>query len=537
MKATWPPHFERFFRGLISVGADLQAGAAGGGTEWKALCPAHDDSVHSLSIARGHDGRLVIRCHAPANCAAAEICAAVGCTVRDLYPDEEDKRREREARLARDAALAAGTSSRYVDDAYRDAAGRSEVERPAAAAAIPEKFLNRPRPHSDPNQKAKGKKMSTTGPARVVKAYDYRDENGALLFQVCRTDPKGFRQRRPNPSFDNTAQITADNQPWIWNIRDTRIVLYNLPDMLAAWKDKPARAVFVVEGEKDADLLKAAGLLSTTMPGGVFKWRPEYTAFLKGRHVVVIPDEDPIREEGYSPGIKHATEVCNALLGAAASVRMLRLPGVPPGGDFSDWWALNQTPGENGPSIEETKKKFGGLVVKAPEWAFDPTHRKAGEPDAAANGAAPSIPGTVTPATAPAVPAPVVTTPAPVVPPTSPTAAPVLPVVTTAAAAAKPTPEPVGLAPNANVQALFAHGLAAAEAMGSNGVTINSIAELFGMLRLGLGKMERALDDAVFNGRKGDQNTAAAHAVGVLCGVLVLASANCSAPAFDKPAG
>ena len=33
-------------------------------------------------------------------------------------------------------------------------------------------------------------------PRRIVETYDYTDAAGALLFQVCRYDPKDFRQRR-----------------------------------------------------------------------------------------------------------------------------------------------------------------------------------------------------------------------------------------------------------------------------------------------------------------------------------------------------
>ena len=32
----------------------------------------------------------------------------------------------------------------------------------------------------------------------ITATYDYRDENGNLLFQVVRFTPKGFRQRRPD---------------------------------------------------------------------------------------------------------------------------------------------------------------------------------------------------------------------------------------------------------------------------------------------------------------------------------------------------
>src|SRR6266550_4683952 len=33
--------------------------------------------------------------------------------------------------------------------------------------------------------------------SKLVAAYDYTDETGRLLFQVCRFKPKDFRQRRP----------------------------------------------------------------------------------------------------------------------------------------------------------------------------------------------------------------------------------------------------------------------------------------------------------------------------------------------------
>jgi hypothetical protein len=50
---------------------------------------------------------------------------------------------------------------------------------------------------------------------RIVKTYGYCDENGTLLFQVVRFEPKGFRQRRPD-----------GRGGWIWNLQDTRRVPY-----------------------------------------------------------------------------------------------------------------------------------------------------------------------------------------------------------------------------------------------------------------------------------------------------------------------
>ena len=52
----------------------------------------------------------------------------------------------------------------------------------------------------------------------IVATYDYRDADGALLFQVCRLDPKTFRQGQPNGT---------------WNIKNISRVLYRLPELVA----------------------------------------------------------------------------------------------------------------------------------------------------------------------------------------------------------------------------------------------------------------------------------------------------------------
>jgi putative DNA primase/helicase len=56
--------------------------------KWSARCPAHDDRVASLSIATGEDGRVLFHCHA--GCKHAEICAALGLVVRDLFPPKQN---------------------------------------------------------------------------------------------------------------------------------------------------------------------------------------------------------------------------------------------------------------------------------------------------------------------------------------------------------------------------------------------------------------------------------------------------------------
>ncbi len=161
-------------------------------------------------------------------------------------------------------------------------------------------------------------------PARkVVATYDYRDETGALLYQVVRFEPKGFAQRRP-----------GGNGGWTWSMAGARRVLYRLPEVLAAVK--AGRTLCVVEGEKDVDALAAVGVTATTNPGGAGKWAAECGEALRGAKVMVLPDND-------DPGRKHADQVAAALDGIAAEVRVVALPDLPPKGDVSDWLAAGGT--------------------------------------------------------------------------------------------------------------------------------------------------------------------------------------------------
>jgi hypothetical protein len=53
-----------------------------------AICPSHADSNPSLSIARGDDGRALVKCWA--GCTAAEIVEAMGLTLADLFERPHD---------------------------------------------------------------------------------------------------------------------------------------------------------------------------------------------------------------------------------------------------------------------------------------------------------------------------------------------------------------------------------------------------------------------------------------------------------------
>jgi hypothetical protein len=145
--------------------------------------------------------------------------------------------------------------------------------------------------------------------------YDYTDEEGNLLYQVVRFPGKTFRCRRPD----------ADGG-WIWDLKGVRRVLYRLHQIVA----NPEAVVYVVEGEKDADLLAKNALIATTNLGGAAKWRDEDSQALTGHGVVIIPDNDDV-------GRSHAHHAARSLMGVAKSVKLLELPDLPEKGDVSNW--------------------------------------------------------------------------------------------------------------------------------------------------------------------------------------------------------
>jgi putative DNA primase/helicase len=168
------------------------------------------------------------------------------------------------------------------------------------------------------------------GSPRIVATYDYRDEDGKLLFQVCRKSDKTFPQRRPD-----------GNGGWIWGIEGVRRVLYRLPELIAT---PIGETVYIAEGEKDCiNLTDAFGVATTCNPGGAAKpkpdgtpakpkWRSEYNRYFAGRDVVILPDND-------DAGRAHAEAIAKNLAPVAARVRIVDLPGLPPKGDVSNWLA------------------------------------------------------------------------------------------------------------------------------------------------------------------------------------------------------
>ena len=60
---------------------------------WTACCPAHDDKSPSLKITETADGVVLLKCWS--GCTAAEIVAAIGLELRDLFPVDDGKPRRK----------------------------------------------------------------------------------------------------------------------------------------------------------------------------------------------------------------------------------------------------------------------------------------------------------------------------------------------------------------------------------------------------------------------------------------------------------
>jgi AAA domain len=182
------------------------------------------------------------------------------------------------------------------------------------------------------------------GPVKAV--FDYTDENGALLFQVLRFEPIGqakqFRQR-----------TGPDQQKW--SIKGVRIVPFRLPELI----EDIARdhVVFVVEGEKDVNTLRAHGVPATCAPMGAGKWWPQFNEIFRGADVVICGDND-------QPGRDHVTLVAGNLHGVARRLRVLDLAehwlDIEASEDVSDWFAIGYT-----------VEGLWQIVERLPDWKPD----------------------------------------------------------------------------------------------------------------------------------------------------------------------
>lgn len=178
----------------------------------------------------------------------------------------------------------------------------------------------------------------------IVATYLYYDEYGEELFCSFRYEKAGYRKNyRQGVRTANGVKFCTEGR---------RKVLYNLYSPLS---ERPtvqnSSSVVIVEGENKVEALVSMGICATCNVGGAKKWKEEYSKYLKGKSVVILPDND-------APGREHAESIAKSLMNVAASLKIVELPGLPDKGDVLDW--LNILGGN--------KENLEFIISDAPFW-------------------------------------------------------------------------------------------------------------------------------------------------------------------------
>jgi len=252
------------------------------GGQWSARCPAHEDRHPSLSLTRGRDDRVLLNCHA--GCPIESVVSALGLTIRDLMPSDNsdtDKtpRRRPESRVSSVSVSSAPSGRTY----------------PTARAAVANLERRRGR-----------RSMSWT----------YHNATGEPVGVILRWDRPGGKMIIPVSRFEDGWQIAGMPSPR---------PLYRMGEL------RNAVRVYICEGEKAADAASSLGLIATTSAHGSSSPHKSDWTPLAGKECILLPDND-------DAGRAYAEAVADILhrLRPRPIVKIVDLPGLPPGGDIAD---------------------------------------------------------------------------------------------------------------------------------------------------------------------------------------------------------
>lgn len=231
---------------------------------YMARCPSHDDGRQSLTLSQTEDGRLLAHCFA--GCDFLDVLKAITERSREDYEGPQDARR------------APSRPSRHVD---RDNAGYAV------------------RDH-------RGPAIDLIRPPRGAEVWEYLTADGDHAFFTIKKTGKNFLQAQYDPSESDGIRWTRDGTP---------NVPYRFPELIESLR--AGLRVWIVEGERDVESLRARGETATCNAGGACKWPTHFGTYFAGATVILITDNDV-------PGYKHAAAVYESLRGCAEMIRIGR---------------------------------------------------------------------------------------------------------------------------------------------------------------------------------------------------------------------
>lgn len=309
-------------------------GFIGQGKQQKALCPFHDDHNPSLSV-NFDTGEF--------NCFACGINGSVIDFVmkyRDADFKEALEYLTEHAGLSpsvtgkRSAAKLKQPSQASQDDVGKHKSDQDRGNNVYTLQSIKERYIK--------------------GGFRFIRIHEYTSSSPMYIKAIYR-NPRNEKQARFYTLTDKNKGLYIDK-------RTSAPVLYN-QDALSKNTTAP---IIWVEGEKDVDTLTSLQLISVTA-GGVNDWRSEFSQHFRARHIIIVPDND-------GPGEKHAATVSGSLNGIAASVKILKLQGLPVKGDISDWIEQRRGEGKTEDAISQEIKALieESAPISAVSWTDIP---------------------------------------------------------------------------------------------------------------------------------------------------------------------
>jgi hypothetical protein len=154
----------------------------------------------------------------------------------------------------------------------------------------------------------------------------YEDADGKPMAAVLRLDRADGAVDENGKSVKTFRPVHAVGGGWKLGDPPGLWPLFNLPQIVSG-----AGTVFVLEGEKAAAAGASIGLTCTTSAHGAKSPGKTDWTLLRGRDVVVLPDND-------SAGSDYAATVAELLQAAGArSVKIVALPSLPDKGDLADF--------------------------------------------------------------------------------------------------------------------------------------------------------------------------------------------------------